>query len=65
MIQKGDGWLLVERDVERGTKVSTAVEFFVFVPVQLARGQMTIQVVPLVLRKGELVAGIGKLEKLI
>lgn len=64
MIFSGAGYSVVLRNVEvKGVVQHLPVEFFVFVPSQDARGGITVQVVPLVLRNGELVAAIGKLEK--
>lgn len=65
MIFKGDGWVILERNVERHASIEkrTPVEFFVFMPMQDQRGGVTVQVTPLVLRKGELVAAVGKLER--
>lgn len=65
MIFKGDGWHVLERNVERRSTIEkrSAVEFFVFMPLQDKRGGVTVQVTPLVLRNGELVAVVGKLEK--
>jgi len=65
MIFKGDGWHVVERNVERRASDGkrSPVEFFVFMPLQDNRGGVSVQVTPLVLRDGVLVAVVGKLEK--
>lgn len=64
MIQSGEGWELLKRNVEKsGADIACPVAFFVFVPLQDKRGGMTVQVVPLVLENGELVAAVGKLKR--
>lgn len=65
MIQSGEGWELLKRNVEskHDADIPVPVAFFVFVPLQDKRGGMTVQVVPLVLEHGELVAAAGKLKR--
>ena len=66
MIFSGKGWVLLERNVEKRDSVQrTPVEFFVFMPLQDKRGGVTVQVTPLVLRNGELVAAVGKLDRVV
>lgn len=68
MIFKGDGWVILERLVDAPRDAAskrTPVEFFVFMPMQDKRGGVSVQVTPLVLRNGELVAVVGKLEKVL
>jgi hypothetical protein len=65
MIFTGDGWLVAIRNVETGKVDTLPVAFLVFVPLTDKRGAMQVQVVPLVLKNGELVAAAGKLEKAV
>lgn len=66
MIFSGHGWVLIERNVEKRDMVQRVpVEFFVFMPLQDKRGGVTVQVTPLVLRNGELVAAVGRLEHVV